>query len=101
MLEGAFNPDAPQKIDEFIKTFKPTFPVGLVASSFISSYSQITPDMRPTVPILFFIDRGYVIRAQFFGGDFENVDQGKFIRAELDKLLGEPSTGAKKKSAKR
>jgi hypothetical protein len=98
VLEAGFNADAPQKIDDFIKTFKPTFPVGVIPSNFVASYSQITPDMRPTVPILFFIDKNYVIRAQYFGGDLEGVaDQAKFFREQLDKLLASAPAGKKAK----
>lgn len=100
VLEGAFNAEAPQKIGEFIGQYKPTFPVGVVDPNFVANYAQITPDMRPTVPILFFIDRTGQIRAQFFGSDkiFEG-DQNKNIRAEIDKLLGFSVAPVKKAEA--
>ena len=93
VLEGAFNPDARQRLAEFVNRFKPTFPVGTVDAAFVNNYSQITPDMRPQVPIIFFIDRKGMIRAQYFGQDpiFNLGDTSRNIRAEIDKLLAEPA----------
>ena len=90
-LEAAFNQDAPQKLAEFIQLYKPTFPVGTLDSITVQSYAQISPTTRATVPIIFFIDRNMVIRAEYFGGDkiFNEGDQTKNIRAEIDKLLAE------------
>lgn len=103
MLAAAFNADAPQKLGDFVRQFKPAFPVGLVDPNFVSNYSQITPMMRPTVPIMFFIDRNRMIRAQYFGSDpfFEAQDPGKSIRAELEKMLpGKAAMPAGRRSGK-
>jgi hypothetical protein len=57
--------------------------------------------MRPTVPIILFIDRTFTIRSQSFGGDpiFNNGDMGTNIRAEINKLLNEkPASPAAKKA---
>ncbi len=53
------------------------------------NYAQFTPEMRPSVPIIFFIDRNFIIRSQYQGSEefFESGDQGQKIRAEIDKLL--------------
>ena len=60
-MKPPFNPDVcSQKLAEFIKQFGPTFPVGVVDQGFVGPYSQITPDMRPTVPIIFFIDCTFI-----------------------------------------
>ena len=100
MLEGAFQA-TPQAVEEFIKIYKPNFPVGLVDPYFVLNYAQITPGMRPTVPIMFFIDRKGIIRAQYFGTDaFFTPEEttGERIRAEIDKILKEDrATPAKKK----
>ena len=47
--------------------------------------------LRATVPILLFIDRNMVIRAEYFGGDkiFNEGDQLQNIKAEINKLLAE------------
>lgn len=87
VLEAAINPDAPQKIAEFITKFKPAYPAGTIENSVVVNYGQFTPDMRPTVPILFFIDRQGQIRNQFMGSDLEGGDPNLKIRAEIDKLI--------------
>jgi hypothetical protein len=103
VLEAAFNTDA-NGLNDFIKTYKPTFPVGLIDPRFVMNYAEITPDMRPTAPIMFFIDRLGMIRSQYFGNDpFLNPEPviDKNVRAEIDHLLAErtPAThgGAAKK----
>ncbi len=103
VLEAAFNTDA-NGVNDFIRTYKPTFPAGLIDARFVMNYSEITPDMRPTVPIMFFIDRLGMIRSQYFGNDpFLNPETAidQHVRAELDHLLAErtPAThgGAAKK----
>lgn len=103
MLEGAFNTDA-NGLNDFIKTYKPAFPVGLVDARFIVNYAEITPDIRPTVPIIFFIDRSGTIRSQYFGTDaFLNPDTviNEHVRAEIDHLLAEKPPTAKKGAAKK
>ena len=101
VLEGAFNPDAKQKLAEFIRLYKPNFPVGTVDGYFVNNYAQITPQMRPQVPILFFIDRDRMIRAQYFGQDafFNTGNLAQNIRAELDKLLAQKAPAPSKKAA--
>lgn len=89
VLGGAFNDEAKTNLAEFIKTFKPAFPVGLAEAADVVAFTQVTPEMRPTAPILVVIDRKGQVRAQFLGADplFQRGDQGKNIRAELDKYL--------------
>jgi hypothetical protein len=97
-LEGAFNEDA--NIADFNTRFHPNFPVGKISREFVANYSQITPMMRVNVPILFFIDRRGMIRAQYFGNDpfFEPESALKDrVKAELDKMLQEDSPPAKKR----
>ena len=103
MLEGAFNTDT-NGLNEFIKTYKPSFPVELVDPRFILEYAQITEGMRPTVPVMFFIDRTGTIRSQYFGTDaFLNPDTviNEHVRAEIDHLLAEKPPAAKKGAAKK
>jgi hypothetical protein len=104
VIAGAFNPDARQKLAEFIRLYKPTFPVGTVDGYFVNNYAQITPQMRPQVPFLFFIDRDRVIRAQYFGQDafFNTGNLAQNIRGELDKLVAQKTPApAKKAGAKK
>ncbi len=56
-----------QRFPDFIKRFKPNFPVGTISRDFMANYAQITPMMRVFVPVMFFIDRKGVIQAQYFG----------------------------------
>ena len=103
MLEAAFNTDA-NGVSDFIKQYKPTFPVGLVDPRFIMEYAQITADMRPTVPVMFFIDRTGTIRSQYFGTDaFLSTDTAinEHVRAEIDHLLAEKPPAAKKGATKK
>lgn len=105
ILEGAVNPDAPQKLAEFIRQFKPSFPVGTLDNNLAMPYSQIPPTTRASVPIMFFIDRNFTVRAQFMGSDkiFNEGDMGTNIRAEIDKIVNEkpPAAGtAKAKKSK-
>jgi hypothetical protein len=103
VLEGAFNTDA-NGLNDFIKTYKPAFPVGLVDARFIVDYAEITAGMRPTVPVMFFIDRTGTIRSQYFGTDaFLNPDTviNEHVRAEIDHLLAEKPPAAKKAPKKK
>ncbi len=99
MLLAAINPDASLRMGEFIQQFKPNYPVGMADPGVVANFSQFTPDMRPTVPIMFFIDRNFSIRAQFMGSDaiFNNGDMGANIRAEIEKLLNDRSPARVKK----
>jgi hypothetical protein len=97
VLEAAFNTNA-NELNEFIRTYKPAFPVGLIDPQFVVNYSQITPDMRPTTPVIFFIDRAGMIRSQYFGTDpFLNPETAidQHVRAELDYLLNERTPAAR------
>jgi len=70
----------------------------------VANFAQYTPEMRPSVPIIFFIDRNYNIRSQYMGSEpfFETGDQAAKIRAEIDKLVAEkPPAGAPKASPKK
>ena len=87
-LDAAFNDEA--DMAEYIKRFHPNHPVGKVGHDFMANYAQITPMMRVTVPVMLFIDRKGVIRAQHFGGEpFFTLEAGlkDNIKAEIDKLL--------------
>jgi hypothetical protein len=101
VLEAAFNEDA--NLADFNARFHPNFPVGQISREFIANYSQITPMMRVNVPILFFIDRKGVIRAQYFGNDpFFEPESGlkDKVKGELDKLLQDDKPPAATKRRK-
>jgi hypothetical protein len=100
VLEAAYDEGA--NIPDFIKRFKPNFPVGTISRDFMANYAQITPMMRVFVPVMFFIDRKGVIQAQYFGGDpFFNPETATrdHVKAELDKMLKQDAPGSAKKSS--
>ena len=88
ILAGAFDQNAPATIGQFIGAVRPTYPVGVVDPQAFLTFSQVTAEMKPAAPILVFIDRKGVIRFQAHGAEaLFKGDQGKNIRAEIDKLL--------------
>lgn len=101
------NPDVPG----FIRTYNPPFPVGTTSGMGALEYMQWPPTQRPLVPLMAFVDRTGMIRAQFSGvdADFFNDDMDKHIREQVEKLLKEapprttksPSTSKSKKSTDR
>ena len=95
ILAAAFNPDAVQLVPGFISQFHPTFPVGSADRDSVMEYEQASLAKPNYVPVLVFIDRNRVIRAQHTGGDAFFADQDKSIREMLDTLLKEPVKSAK------
>ena len=92
------NPDIPG----FIQKYGATFPVGTSSGLGALEYMQWPPSQRPLVPLMAFIDRTGVIRAQYTGVDtnFFGDDLEKNIRAEAEKLLMEGAPRAGKSAAK-
>ena len=92
------NPDVPG----FIQKYGATFPVGTTSGLGALEYMQWAPSQRPLVPLMAFIDRTGVIRAQFTGYDtsFFGDDLEKNIRTEVEKLLKEGAQRAVKSTTK-
>ena len=91
------NPDVPG----FIQKYGANFPVGTTSGMGALEYMQWPPSQRPLVPLMAFIDRTGVIRAQFTGYDtaFFGDDLEKNLRTEAEKLLKEgPPRATKSKS---
>jgi thiol-disulfide isomerase/thioredoxin len=76
-------------VQHFIDTYKPGFPVGMIDEKLLIQFGQLTPEMRPIVPMLFFVDRKGVVRSQYFGGDpfMEEEYQDQNIRAKALNIL--------------
>ncbi len=76
-------------VQKFITKFKPGFPVGIVDANILAQFSQITAEMRPTAPMLFFIDRQGLVQSQYLGRDalLEEKFQDENIRAKLLQYL--------------
>jgi hypothetical protein len=92
------NPDVPG----FIQKYGANFPVGTTGGLGALEYMQWPPSQRPLVPLMAFIDRTGVIRAQYTGYDtaFFGDDLEKNIRAEAEKLLKEGAPRATKSKSK-
>ncbi|MGA2131311.1 MAG: TlpA disulfide reductase family protein [Bryobacteraceae bacterium] len=97
VLAAAFNPEAASLVPGFIAQFHPNFPVGSADRDAVLEYEQASLAKPNYVPVLIFIDRSRVIRAQpeHTGGDDFYKDQEKNIRAEIESLLKEPVASAK------
>jgi thiol-disulfide isomerase/thioredoxin len=91
VLAVAFNPMANMLVPDFIKQFRPSFPVGWAEHQEVLNYlnhSTITPLYSPS---LVFIDRKGMIRYQRLGDDpLMLTDQEKNVRAAIEELLKEP-----------
>jgi peroxiredoxin len=98
ILECAFNDQAKQTIPDFIEQFHPPFPVGYAYQPGVMSYLQYSIlDPHPLyVPHMVFIDRRGIIRGDYAGEDNFFREPDARIRAQLNKLLKQPSapTGA-------
>jgi len=96
VLAVAINPDALQKIPEFVQRFNINFPIALGNSPMVKSFADISAVKNFFVPYIFLIDRRGVIRFEH-GGDDAAFYQNEAVnlRAEADKLLKEPATSHK------
>lgn len=104
VLEAAINEAA--DVNSFVQQFKPPFPVGIATVQAAVDYIQWPAGKRVLVPMMVFIDRKGVIRAQYTGADSDFFEESKLdehFRAEIEKLLVEPGPGpaAKAKTAKK
>jgi len=91
------NPDLPG----FIDRFKPPFPVGTANGDAALKYLEWPQDQRPLVPLMMFIDRQGMVRAQYSGLDekFFDDQQDQHIREAAEKLLAESAAPATKKKS--
>jgi peroxiredoxin len=89
--------DAPTAVPGFIQQFNPPFPVGFNKSEDALAFMQHVPMMIPYMPLIAFIDKDGVIRAQYEGNDpfmTEGV-QEKNLRDKIEELLKPASIGQK------
>lgn len=98
VIELAFrDEDTDPVLQKFIKTYQTNFPVGAMTGPEMLKFTQVTAEMRPTVPMVFFIDRNGIVRAQFFSSEpfMEEQVQARNIRALASKLLEENAAPVK------
>jgi peroxiredoxin len=91
MLAVAIEDAARTNLSGFIGRFKPPFPVGFSTRKPVYDFLQHPPVTGLRMPGLVFIDRDGNIQAQYEGESpfFNNDDQEKNIRSEIEKLLKE------------
>ena len=95
VVASAVDTTAALAVPNFIKTFNPPFPVGYnTDSNAVLDYLQHPRMVVPYMPLLVFIDRQGVIRAQYEGHDpfMDEASQEANLRAKITELLkaGEP-----------
>ncbi|HUA58667.1 MAG TPA: TlpA disulfide reductase family protein [Verrucomicrobiae bacterium] len=94
VLAAAVEEGAAAHVPDFIRVFKPAFPVGYTADyDAVFRFMQHSPKAVPHMPLVAFIDRTGMIRAQYEGTDA--FLQDPVIEANLRKgiadLLAQPA----------
>ena len=98
-LGAAFNPMSHMVITDFIKQFRPTYPVGYASREDVLTYLQHSPIMQLYVPIILLIDKKGVIQHQFLGEDPIMQNQEKGLRDLIEAMLKEGPVSMKKTSS--
>lgn len=90
VLGVCFNDMAKMLTPEFIQKYRLTYPVGYSLPQPVLDYMQHPMTQIPYVPMIMFIDKQGMIRAQF-GGDadfFKNEEPN--MRKQINVILGKP-----------
>ncbi len=85
----AFNRGADGLAPEFVKQFGVNFPVGIGTDETLFAYAG-PPTRQFRLPVLLFVDRKGMIRAQFTGEDEFFEDEEANLRKWIEQLLKEP-----------
>ncbi len=99
VLTASFNPEAGMLVTNFNKQFVSGFPSGYAERDAVLEYLQLS-DPRFYVPILVFIDKKGMIRAQYIGDAEFLKEQDKNIRALVDSLLKDSAATTARRVAK-
>lgn len=86
-------------VPPFIARYKINFPLGFVYPEAIQKLANLSPGIRPFVPILIFVDREGMVRQQYFGND-PFLAKGQVettVRNTLEQLVTERPRPTKKK----
>jgi peroxiredoxin len=91
VLASAIEEQARADVPEFVRRFNPPFPVGYNQLRQALDFMQHPPMVGPVMPLLAFIDREGVVRAQYEGQEpFLAADQvEKNLRAKILELLNQ------------
>lgn len=93
----AFNDDAFHALPAFVKNHQLTHLVGALPRDAVYSFAALSAVVRHSVPIIVFIDRAGVIRAQHEGDSPFLQNEEVNLRAKIAELLtgarGRPGTG--------
>jgi hypothetical protein len=100
-LGSAIEATARTALPGFLRQFNPPFPVGYNQLMAALDFMQHPPIVGPHMPLIAFIDRQGVVRAQYEGQEpFLAQDRmAGNIRAKIVELLEEAAPGARKKVA--
>jgi peroxiredoxin len=102
VLAAAVEADAAQHVPNFMAAFKPPFPVGFSNDpNAVLDYMQHPRAVIPHMPMLVFIDKDGMIRAQFEGDSpmLEEKAMEETLHKQIDELLKGPATPKKKPGA--
>ena len=93
----AGDPMAEVGVDEFAKNLHLNFPMGFVDQAGFMKLTNITPDVRPFVPVLMFIDPKGMVRVQYFGDNplLKDKSMSEMIRKVTIELMKELPGAAK------
>ncbi len=97
MLGAIFNDNAAKLLPDFLRQYKPGFPLGHSTSNDVYSYLQLSFMRINYVPMMAFVDATSTLRSQFTGTDpiFKN-DQAANIKKVINPLLVELAASRKK-----
>jgi peroxiredoxin len=96
VVASAIEPAAPAALPNFLKNFQPSFPVGYGDGQAALQFMLHPADKVPMMPMLAFIDKQGMIRAQYEGDDpffGDGIEQN--LRQQIEALL-KPGAPAKK-----
>lgn len=96
---AAFNPMANMYLPDFVKQFRPEFPMGWSMREAVEKFLEHSPMFQLYVPIVVAIDRSGVIREQHTGDSAFFENEAVNLKGMVERLLKAPDTGSKTKSA--
>jgi peroxiredoxin len=101
VLASAIEDDAPANVPAFVHQFQTPFPVGYNQVGPVMDFMQLPPMVGPHMPLVAFIDRQGIVRAQYGGHEpfFAEDQMAKNIHAKIVQLLS--NSAPPKKAAKK